>query len=135
MKLPSTSPLQCLLFLSSLSSVSAAPESSPPADALSPCVARSPSTGLYYDLGAITVSPPELRDGEKVYRGDRNTSWHSKGHDYPANFTVNICSPVIEDVKDVVGVESSRWNNISAYYEMDGQVYSIGYAGSHGFSG
>lgn len=59
----------------------------------------------------------------------RTESWHAKGHDYPANFTVNICAPVIEEVTDVVGVEQSRWKNVSAYYELDGNIYSIGYAG------
>ena len=55
-------------------------------------------------------------------------SWHSRGHDYPANFTLNICSSVIEGVENVVGVESERWQNVSAYYQMDGKIYSIGYA-------
>lgn len=134
MKLPASYPLRWLVLLSSLLplpiTVHADPETSPPKESLLPCVARSPSTGLYYDLSAITVTPPEMKDGEKVYKDARDVSWHSKGHDYPANFTINICSPVIEDVKDVLGVDSSRWQNISAYYEMDGAIYSIGYVGT-----
>lgn len=130
MKLSANYALRCLVLVSSLlpTAIHAA-ETSPPRESLSPCVARSPSTGLYYDLSAITVKPPEVKDGEKVYKGARDVSWHSKGHDYPANFTINICAPVIEDVKDAVGVDSSRWQNISAYYEMDGELYSLGYVG------
>ncbi|KAJ5748342.1 uncharacterized protein N7511_010038 [Penicillium nucicola] len=92
----------------------------------SPCVARSPTTGLYFDLSAISLSPPELKDGKKVVKDARDESWHAKGHDYPANFTINFCAPVIENVTDVVGIEASRWKNISAYYERDDKVYSIG---------
>jgi hypothetical protein len=125
---PPSSALRYLLFLSSLLSARAASDT-PPKDALSPCVARSASTGLYYDLGALSLSPPPLKDGQKVYKGDRDTSWHSKGHDHPANFTINICAPVIEDVTDVEGVESERWGNVSAYYELDGRTYSLGYVG------
>jgi cation-dependent mannose-6-phosphate receptor len=92
-----------------------------------PCVARSPTSGLYFDLNAISLSPPETKNGKKVEKDAREESWHARGHDYPANFTINICAPVIEDVKDVVGIESSRWKNVSAYYEQAGKIYSIGY--------
>jgi cation-dependent mannose-6-phosphate receptor len=71
-----------------------------------------------------------MKNGKKVEKDARDESWHAKGHDYPANFTVNICAPVIEDVKDVVGVDSSRWRNVSAYYEQAGKIYSIGYGSS-----
>ncbi|KXG46995.1 uncharacterized protein PGRI_037410 [Penicillium griseofulvum] len=91
-----------------------------------PCVARSPTTGLYFDLNAISLSPPEMKDGKKVLKDAREDSWFARGHDYPANFTLNICAPVIENVTNVVGIESSRWKNVSAYYERDDKVYSIG---------
>ena len=130
MKLSSGSLQYYLLLASSLLSVRADTDTSPPKETLSPCVARSLSTGLYYDLSALSLSPPELKeDGQKAYKGDRDTSWNSRGHDYPSNFTINICAPVIEDIKDVVGVESGRWANVSAYYELDEKIYSIGYAG------
>jgi hypothetical protein len=83
-----------------------------------PCVARSPTTGLYFDLNAISLSPPEMKDG-KLSKDARITSWYARGHDYPANFTINICAPVIENVTDVVGIEASRWKNVSAYYERN----------------
>ncbi|KAL1863592.1 Cation-independent mannose-6-phosphate receptor CI-MPR [Paecilomyces lecythidis] len=67
-----------------------------------------------------------MKDGRKLHKDDRDESWLAKGHDYPANFTVNICAPVIEDISDVVGVDKSRWRNVSAYYEQNGKIYSIG---------
>ncbi|RHZ65872.1 hypothetical protein CDV55_100898 [Aspergillus turcosus] len=93
---------------------------------LSPCVARSPTTGLYYDLNAISVSHPDASDGKKSNKNAPKESWHARGHDYHANFTLNICAPVVEDIKDVVGVERDRWKNVSAYYEKEGKIYSIG---------
>jgi cation-dependent mannose-6-phosphate receptor len=118
------SPHYSLFLLSSILGLSNA-DSSHLDDA--PCVARSPTTGLYFDLSAISLSPPELKDGKKVNKDAREDSWYAKGHDYPANFTINVCAPVIENVTDVVGVESARWKNVSAYYERDEKVYSIGY--------
>ncbi|EEH19822.1 hypothetical protein PABG_02081 [Paracoccidioides brasiliensis Pb03] len=90
------------------------------------CTIYSPTNGAYFDLNTISLSPPEVKDGKKVNIKDREESWHAKGYDYPANFTINICAPVIEDLKDVVGVEESRWGNVSAYYRLDGKTYSIG---------
>lgn len=91
-----------------------------------PCTVHSPTTGSYFDLSVLSVVPPELRDG-KNHRGvDRDESWHSKGHDYPANFTINICAPVVEELDDVAGVDKELRRNISAYYKKDGKIYSIG---------
>ena len=53
-------------------------------------------------------------------------SWHARGHDYGANFTVNFCAPVVETLENVEGVDRSLWANVSAYYEKDGRTYSIG---------
>jgi cation-dependent mannose-6-phosphate receptor len=49
-----------------------------------------------------------------------------RGYDYGANFTVNFCAPVVENLTDVVGIEESRWQNVSAFYEKEGKTYSIG---------
>ncbi|OAX84019.1 hypothetical protein ACJ72_01613 [Emergomyces africanus] len=95
-----------------------------------PCTIFSPTTGAYFDLNTIALSPPEMKDGKKVHNSDREESWHARGYDYPANFTINICAPVIEDLKDVVGVEKSKWANVSAYYTLDGKQYSIGHQAS-----
>ncbi|KAG5206005.1 Cation-independent mannose-6-phosphate receptor CI-MPR [Trichophyton interdigitale] len=91
-----------------------------------PCTIHSPNTGLYFDLNAISVQL-DKKDGKKSHADhQRDESWHVKGHDYGANFTINICAPVVENLTDVVGVDEKRWQNISAYYEMDGETYSIG---------
>lgn len=126
MKSLATSLLGFLLLLSaSHASVYAASDSTG-SNALPPCVARSPTTGLYYDLNSISLSPPKTKD-EKLRGNIRDESWHAKGHDYHANFTINVCAPVVEDIKDVVGVDRARWQNVSAYYEKEGKTYSIGY--------
>lgn len=126
MKPPTSSLLRFLFLLAAPLVSQAASDSSAPKDALSPCVVRSPTTGLFYDLNTISLSPP-LVDGDKPRKGARDESWHARGHDYNANFTLNICAPVVEDIKDVVGVDRARWRNVSAYYEREGKVYSIGY--------
>lgn len=89
-----------------------------------PCTIHSPSSGSYYDLTSLSVFP--LQDGKKAHKDDRSESWHARGYDYPANFTLNFCAPVIEEVRDVVGVEKRLWRNVSAYYELGGKTYSIG---------
>lgn len=127
MRLLSSSLAQSIfLFLAGSSLAPGAVASDSPEDA-SPCVAHSPISGLYYDLNAISLTPPEKKDGKKVHKTDRDESWVARGHDYGSNFTINICKPAIEDVRDVEGIEKSRWKNVSAYYEKGGQVYSIGY--------
>lgn len=89
-----------------------------------PCAIRSPVSGAFYDLNAVRLHLPEI--GEKVPKDARNTSWPARGYDYGANFTLNICGPVIEKLRDVKGVSESKWKNVSAYYEMGGDTYSIG---------
>jgi cation-dependent mannose-6-phosphate receptor len=89
-----------------------------------PCTIQSPNTGSFFDLRPLSLTPP---DSDKHTKGGRTESWKVKGYDYPTNFTMNICAPVIEEVKDVVGIKESLWKNISAYYEHKGRKYSIGY--------
>ncbi|BCR97924.1 putative vacuolar sorting receptor (Mrl1) [Aspergillus luchuensis] len=132
MKPPTSSLLRFLFLLAAPLVSQAASDSSAPKDALSPCVVRSPTTGLFYDLNTISLSPPPV-DGDKPRKGARDESWHARGHDYNANFTLNICAPVVEDIKDVVGVDRARWRNVSAYYEREGKVYSIGQQASDPF--
>lgn len=127
MKSP-TSILSLLLASASLASAYATPGSPDSAGKAAPCVARSPTTGLYYDLNTLTVPP--LPSDEKSRKYAREESWHVKGYDYGANFTLNICGPVIEEVTDVVGVEDKMWQNVSAYYEKDDKTYSIGFVAS-----
>ncbi|KAJ5217840.1 Vacuolar sorting receptor (Mrl1) [Penicillium citrinum] len=121
-----------LFLLSSILGFSSASANSHLSDD-SPCVARSPTSGLYYDLNAISLAPPEWKNGKKVDQEARDESWHAKGHDYPANFTINVCAPVLENVTNVVGVDASRWANVSAFYEQAGKIYSMGEQASEPF--
>lgn len=92
--------------------------------AASPCVATSTS-GAFYDLRPdIAVAPVE---GSKIQKGVPTADYLARGWDYGSNFTMNICSPVVKPVEDVVGVEKALWKNISAYYETKGKIYSLGY--------
>ncbi|KAF7630370.1 putative vacuolar sorting receptor [Aspergillus flavus] len=132
MKSLATSLLGFLLLLSAPHTSVYAASDSKGSNALPPCVARSPTTGFYYDLNSISLSPPKTKD-EKLRGNVRDESWHAKGHDYHANFTINVCAPVVENIKDVVGVDRARWQNVSAYYEKEGKVYSIGQQASEPF--
>lgn len=91
-----------------------------------PCTLHSPNTGSFFDVRPISLHP--LKEGEKPHKDQRTQSWHARGWDYPANFTLNICAPVLEPIKSVVGVKDSLWQNVSAYYELHGKTYSIGYS-------
>jgi cation-dependent mannose-6-phosphate receptor len=82
-----------------------------------PCTLHSPSTGSFYDLRPLQILPGTAR----------NDSWHAKGYDYGANFTLNFCGPVIEQLQDVNDVSEHSWRNVSAFYRTaDDEVYSIG---------
>jgi cation-dependent mannose-6-phosphate receptor len=82
-----------------------------------PCIIQSPNTGSSYDLTPLSL-----------YRKDgKAESWKVKGHDYPTNFTLNICVPVVEELTKVVGIKDTLFKNVSAYYEHKGEKYSIGY--------
>ena len=85
-----------------------------------PCTIRSSVTDKFFDLNQIAVKVP------KAHKDDREESWQARGYDFPANFTLNICAPVVEKVRNVVGVDEDRWQNVSAYYVQAGKTYSIG---------
>lgn len=100
-------------LLSVLTSAVSAVDNKP----LKPCTIVSPSSGDFYDLNTIT---------KKADKDDRTESWHSRGYDYGTNFTLNFCAPVIETLEDVVGVDEALWQNVSAFYKLEGKTYSIG---------
>lgn len=107
----------------------AEPASSKENDPIKPCTARSSSTGSFFDLNPINLHPPSSDNGsksKKKHKDERKESWKARGYDYHANFTLNFCGPVIEDVRDVVDLERSQWRNVSAYYKKDDNIYSIG---------
>ena len=108
-----------LLLASSLPSSLAATDAKPPPN---PCTIHSSSTGSFFDL-----RPLKLTLGGTKYQTASNESYHSRGYDYPANFTINFCGPVVETLDDVEGIPNSRRQNVSAYYkDHRGDVCSIG---------
>lgn len=88
---------------------------------LKPCTIRSPTTGAFFDLTQLAIHRAE--EGKKE---EKTESWHARGYDYPANFTLNFCEPVVEQLEDVVGVDEASWRNVSAFYQLGGKTYSIG---------
>lgn len=93
---------------------------------MEPCTVTSPN-GNFYDLRSLAITPPV--DGKKPGKNDRTEDWHSKGWDYhdgKANFTLNICAPVIKEVEDVEGVGKSAWKNVAAHYSLGSKTYSMG---------
>jgi len=89
-----------------------------------PCTIRSPTSGAFFDLNPVRIELPE--EGKTAAKGARNTSWPARGYDYGANFTLNFCSPVVEELHDVIGVDKSKWGNVGAYYEAGGKIFSLG---------
>ena len=61
---------------------------------LKPCTVVSPTTERFFDLNGLRRTLP--KDGDKKKDVDEG-SWHAKGYDYGANFTVNFCGPVVEE--------------------------------------
>ena len=91
-----------------------------------PCVAIS-SSGAFYDLRDDIATPIKEGEKEKAHKGPTEDYTWAKPHDWPYNFTMNLCAPVVQGVKDVVGVDKAQWKNVSAYYEAGGKTYSLGY--------
>lgn len=89
-----------------------------------PCTIKSPSD-RFFDLNPISVQPDSTKKG-KDGKSHPAESWHAKGYDYPANFTLNFCSPVVEELDSVVGLDSHSAKNVSAFYTQHGKTYSIG---------
>lgn len=89
-----------------------------------PCTIHSPSTDRFFDLNPLHIVLPE--DGKKVHKDDRTESWHAKGYDYGANFTINFCGPVVEELDEVMDLDKDLVRNVSAFYERDGKQFAIG---------
>ncbi|KAL8404326.1 hypothetical protein RB594_009254 [Gaeumannomyces avenae] len=121
---PAPGPAALLLVLAAL----AAADPDKTTTTAEPCTATS--TVGFHDLRKDTaVAPPE--HGAKPKSGVPTADYFARGWDHPANFTLNICAPVVKPVKDVVGLEdSAAWKNVSAHYELEGKVYSLGQASS-----
>ena len=93
---------------------------------MEPCTVAS-AAGSFYDLRPLSILPPV--EGKKPGKNDKTDDWHARGYDYhdgKANFTLNICAPVIGAVDDVTGVDKHLYQNVSAYYQLGSKTYSIG---------
>ncbi|PHH55431.1 hypothetical protein CFIMG_000515RA [Ceratocystis fimbriata CBS 114723] len=115
------------LSLATANIASASTSSLPSSSTVAPaaCTATSVSTlGGFFDLRP-DIAVPAPKDAPKV-KGVRNTDYEARGWDYGYNFTLNVCSSVVAPVKDVVGIEKSQWQNVSAYYTHEDKVYSLG---------
>ncbi|KAF4627013.1 hypothetical protein G7Y89_g11148 [Cudoniella acicularis] len=93
-----------------------------------PCTVAS-STGSFYDLRKMSILP--LKDGKKPGKNDKIDDWHVRGYDFPYNFTLNICAPVVADIDKPVGISSNLKKNVSAFYEHNDKTYSIGQLSSN----
>jgi len=81
----------------------------------------SPHSENFYDLRKLRRVPSHTPP---------HSDWFVKGQDYNANFTINICAPVLSNTSYVSGVEELQRGNVSAFYEKNGTMYSIGSASS-----
>ncbi|OAL55629.1 mannose 6-phosphate receptor domain-containing protein [Pyrenochaeta sp. DS3sAY3a] len=91
---------------------------------LKPCTIVSPTTERFFDLNPLQRLPPS-EDSKKKKEGD-DGSWHARGYDYGANFTINFCGPVVEELDDVQDLDKGLWKNVSAFYEKGGKQWAIG---------
>ncbi len=112
------STLIAALVFSAVVAVQAADDSKP--KPVKPCTITSPNSGSFYNLNSLMLQASV--DGKPSH----NESWHARGYDYGANFTLNFCGPVVEKLKDVEGVSERLQSNVSAFYQRDGKTYSIG---------
>lgn len=110
-----------LLAAALLGSSLAADDKTPTATA---CTAISTKGGSFFDLRPdIAVAP---KKDSKSKRGP-SADYEVKGYDYGYNFTLNICEAVINTPAEVVGIDSSLYKNVSAYYKTEkGDVFSLG---------
>jgi cation-dependent mannose-6-phosphate receptor len=108
-----------LVFLLSAVHISAASDKP-----LKPCTAISPTTDRFFDLNPLHRTPPD-ESSKKKKEGDEG-SWHARGHDYGANFTINFCGPVVEELNNVQDLDKDVWRNVSAYYEKGNKQYALG---------
>lgn len=115
--------LYSLLLVAASLSFAAAASDKP----LKPCTVISPTTERFFDLNPMRRLPPSDTDGKKNSKkeGDEG-SWHARGYDYGANFTINFCGPVVEELDEVQDLDKALWKNVSAFYEKGSKQWAIG---------
>lgn len=91
---------------------------------LKPCTVVSPTSDRFFDLNPLQRLPP-AEDSKKKKESDEG-SWHARGYDYGANFTINFCGPVVEELDEVQDLDKNMWRNVSAFYEKGGKQWAIG---------
>ncbi|KAI5853464.1 mannose-6-phosphate receptor binding domain-containing protein [Tricharina praecox] len=90
--------------------------SEPPEKPVDPeCTVTSPFSENFFDLRKLRRLPDMLPP---------QADWHVKGLDYGANFSINICGPVLTEISP----EGANDDAVGAFYEKNGTVYSIGSA-------
>jgi hypothetical protein len=101
--------------------------SEPPDDSKKPpkpidpeCTVTSPHSENFFDLR-------KLQREHVPKKGPPQTDWIIKGLDYGANFSINICGPVIADASRVEGISEKEKDAVGAFYEKNGTMYSIGF--------
>jgi cation-dependent mannose-6-phosphate receptor len=115
--------LHALLLLAAAAPFATAASDKP----LKPCTVISPTTERFFDLNPMRRLAPSETDGKKSSKkeGDEG-SWHARGYDYGANFTINFCGPVVEELDEVQDLDKALWRNVSAFYEKGGKQWAIG---------
>lgn len=93
---------------------------------LKPCTVISPTSERFFDLTPLRRLPPADSDSRGGRKDADAGSWHARGYDYGANFTLNFCGPVVEQLDAVQDLDKSLWKNVSAFYEQDNRQYAIG---------
>lgn len=94
-----------------------------------PCTIHSPSSGSFIDMRPLSLhrSDDTTSNPSGSVSSSTNESYHARGHDYPYNFTLNFCAPVVEKLTDVLGVRERLWANVSAFYrDSNDDIISIG---------
>ncbi|TGZ85676.1 mannose 6-phosphate receptor domain-containing protein [Ascodesmis nigricans] len=79
------------------------------------CTVTSPFSESFFDLRPLRRLPD---------RDPPHHDWVVKGQDYGANFTINICGPVLSDIE--IEDLGEKGQNVSAFFEKDGEQFSIG---------
>ncbi|RPA93868.1 mannose 6-phosphate receptor domain-containing protein [Choiromyces venosus 120613-1] len=87
-----------------------------------PCTVISAQSGNFFDLRPLTRTSSSSSSSSGTVQ-----DWTSRGYDYPANFTLNICAPVLSNVSSIDSIPTAQKSNISAFYTTaSGGKYSIG---------
>lgn len=113
-----------LLFLTAALLGSSLAADEKPTTTQTACTAISTKGGSFFDLRPdIAIAPKK----ETKHKRGPSEDYFVKGYDYPYNFTLNVCEAVLKTPENVIGIDKSSYQNVSAYYTTAaGDTYSIG---------